>query len=345
MSRLRLLLLLLAALPVGIKPPSPSSGNVDGQNAVLFCPSDRELLPPEGCWVRLVPATNLDSELSYPCGQWFRPPPNKYKVWVESDRYISIAPTVMGYADTPFDGRGMIVEMPVMPSATVKLADDVQPSETESFRLLSLNDSFQNRHIRSFDRRVKRGAAVPAGKAVAAFFDRSTNDAIALTRPFDAAAGATVTVRPAPPAKESDIYVVLERPLSETNFELTLLLNGSRKPDVLSQTADRVLAVWYDVAGRSVELTARSPRLGLAPATLALKPQRVTTFRGKLVALPKLSATVDAPRGALPKIEISVRKDSNVVAHADVPLAGSVVFDSVPAERLRVTVYRGRVEI
>jgi hypothetical protein len=333
-----------------IQLPDPRTGEIAGHKAALVWPArlkswdNRELIAPDGCSVHLVPGDDLEAETTFPCGRWFRAAPNRYRAWLESNDSISPFPIVLQWSDSLFDGAGLQTVAPVVPAARVRLADGIVVPPAAGFRLMSLNDEFLGVRMRAFDRRVartQRVAAVPAGKAMAGLFDRTTNDALALTHPLDAPAGATATARPLPP-KQSDVLVLLERPIGEKTFDVSLRLEdakGPRPPDVFVQASDRVAAVWYEASGRSARLTAESAVLRLEPVTLVLRPQRVTTLRGALQRLPRLSATVRAPHGAFKKLEISVRRRdaSAEVARKEVGTDGVVHFDGVPAAPLRVT--------
>ena len=336
-----------------IRVPDPRTGNVNGKVGVLYWPAryrswdDTELLPAAGCEVHLVPSRNRDEEEIYPCGQWFTPTKSdQYRDWMEGNGLISPHPSVLNYVDKPFEGGGLGVIAPVVPAGTLSVAADVQIPAEAGIRLLGLSAEFLGSWQPAFERRVRpsaRGALMPAGRAIAGIFDRKSGDAIALSRPVDVVANRTATVRPAP---GSDVLVVLRRPPVKEREQLKLTLrigDGERSPDVFVHAIDAAYAVWYEVEGTSAELRVESDRVFLPPATLALRPKQVTTFREALKKKPRLEVSVDAPEKAFEKMSVGVRRPGEAVEvrHALLhEMRASLV--AMPAEQLRVTLHADR---
>jgi hypothetical protein len=151
---------------------------------------------------------------------------------------------------------------------------------------------------------------MPAGKIVAGIFDRVTGDAISLTRVVDLPAGKTVVVTPVPPRDESDVLVVLRRPIQPTREALTLTLRAggtTRAPDVFLHAVDAVFAVWFGADGRTATVSIESESLAHPPVTVQLRPAKVTTLRGTLQPKPKLKISVRSPTDAVfGKLEATV---------------------------------------
>jgi hypothetical protein len=342
------------SLPAGpqggpIQLPDPSTGLIDGRDAALVWPAryrdstSYELLPVAGCGAHFVPSTNLAVELTHPCGKWLSPEPGKYKVWLQGKDFISPHPLVLS-AVNGSTGRGYSMVAPVVPSGLVALSNEVRLGAGEGLRLLSLKAQFFDDWGRAFDRRVpdaRQPAAMPAGSALAGVFDQKTGDAIALSRPLVVAANQTVVAKPAPPDRDSDVLVVLQKPLAPKREALQVSLKadaGPRRPDVLLHASDAVFAIWYGVGGNTATVTVDGDSLTLAPVALRLVPKRITTFRGALQAKPRLKVSVLAPQDVFEKMRVSVGAigDPEPFRTKDV-IPGTTDLEALPPQRLRVT--------
>jgi len=332
-----------------IQLPDPSTGVIDGHDAALVWPArysdsrSHVLLPAEGCEAHFVPATNLNTESVYPCGKWLVPEPGKYKVWLEGKDFISPQPLLLN-AVTASTGRGRSMVAPVVPSGFVALSPDVRVGPAESLRLLSLKVDFFDDWIRAFDRRVansREAVAMPAGSVLAGIFDQKNGDAIALSRPLVVTAKQTAVAKPARPERDSDVLVILQKPLAPKREALQILLKGdaaARRPDVLLHAADAIFAVWYDVGGSSASLTVDSEGLTLAPVTLRLVPKRISTYRGALKPKPRLKVSILAPNEVFEKLQISVaRTDEREPFRTVDVVLGPNELQALPPQQLRVT--------
>lgn len=332
--------------------PDPATGSVDGKTGTLVWPAryrdakTRDLLPVEGCVAYFVPASDLDAVQPHPCGQWLAPAPGFYKIWLETNGLISPAPLRLHYAGSPFSGGGLRAVAPVVPAGFIRLADDVEMAREQGLRLLSLRaDGHFLDWTAAFDRRVsdpRRPAAMPAGLVLAGIFDRKSGDAAALARPLELAAGKTVTVRPAPPERDSDVLVVLRRPLLPARNAIRLQLTdarGARAPDAFLDATDTVIAVWYGATGARATVTAEAEKLLLRPIELTLAPKRVTTHRGELQLKPGIKVSVLAPPDAFKAMSLSVRPVGSNEPLRIVPVSREPSHDiaDLPAEPLRVT--------
>lgn len=342
------------SLPAGpqsgpIQLPDPSTGVIDGRDAALVWPAryrdstTYELLPVAGCGAHFVPSTNLSAELTHPCGKWLNPEPGKYKVWLQGKDFISPFPLVLN-AVNGSTGRGYSMVAPVVPSGLVALSNDVRLGSGEGLRLLSLKAQFFDDWGRAFDRRVadpRQPAAMPAGSALAGIFDQKTGDAIALSRPVVVAANQTAVAKPAPPERESDVLIVLQKPLAPKRETLRVSLKadaGPRRPDVLLHASDAVFAAWYGVGGSTATVTVDADALTLAPVALRLVPKRITTYRGALQAKPRLKVSVLAPQDVFGKMRVTVGAagDREPIRAMDV-VPGTNEVEALPPQRLRVT--------
>jgi carboxypeptidase family protein len=344
--------------------PDTRQGQIDGKVAVLFWPvsaghkvediehNNEGLLSPDHCQVHLVPATNMDAELLFPCGVWFQPPDGRYRTWLEKGDLIAESPMVMNYVREPFSGRGQGVIVPVVPGGRVALSNDVGLDETRSFRALRIDAPYET-VTRSFDRRgnektARSGLLLPVGVAVAGIFDHASNDAIALTRPLRVTASTTAVALPRRPNNGADLLLVLDRPAlkekSETTF--TLDVDGtSHVPDVLLEAADRVFAIWYGVDGRSGRLTTSSKYFSFPTREVRLLHKHVVTIRGKLDRLPSVGVTIHAPPGAFKGEEVSIeaRQPDAATSIRRVPASFEkpVRLESLPAQQLDIVLLVG----
>lgn len=332
-----------------ISPPDPSAGVLDGRVAALFWPSrggaeKPEFLAPEGCQAHLIPAIDLETEKTYPCGRWFRPPAGAYKAWLEGKDYISAFPATFRYVDEPFKGRGFVGVIPVIPAGRVRVADDVPiPNET-GLRLISMEDNRLGTWQRAFDRRVRdgrAGAQLPTGKALAALFDRATGNAIAVSRPFVVESGRIAIVRPQAPASGADLLVVLRRPLASRQTPLGVALHiddATRRPDAFLHAADTVIAAWYEVPSGKARVSFTSDELIHRDVPVVLHAKRVTTYRGELRKRPDLKVRVVLPQGKVKQLDVAVfpRDDRQPLRTVTLDGPGEIVVPALPPSWLRL---------
>lgn len=333
--------------------PPESAGSIGGRTAVLIWPSrtSGDLLDPADCTAHLVPYADQNVERVFPCGQWFQPERGRYLYWIEKeDGQIAPRPTVLSYSGPAFEGRALRVLLAVAPAGRVVFSKP--QAHDRSLRLLHLPSEGDFNVHRSLDRRSpgdKPGPMLmPAGQVLAGVFDRSGN-ALALARPVQVPAGRTVTVAPAPPRAGTDILAVFDRDEFRSadaayNLKPYLTVNGVRRdPDVLSDTVNRVVCVWYSVAGATASLTARSQREFVADEEVHLASGSVVTLRRPLHALPRATVSIDAPRDVPPmKVKIfSASNDATPLRVVSVT-AGTNTIDALPPENLVVNLEIGK---
>lgn len=347
--RLAVLAVAATAAASDIRLPDPKTGSIDGVTATLIWPAryksatQQELLPIDGCRVNMTPAGDRDAIETHPCGIWIRPRPGLYKVWLEGPGFISPFGTILRWEDMPFDGRGALAVSPVVPSGSILLANDAKAPEHGNLRLFALESQFFGNRKHLFDRRIadaRTPTAVPAGRVVAGWFDRRNGNATALTPPITVGAGKSVSIHPLPPERDSDVLVILQRPVLNRPDRVELFLEDAKKnrpPDVFAHGTDSIYAVWYGVSGRSAQLTAKGEALHLDPAVLSLSPRAVTTYRARLAPLPRLSIRLDAPSDVFRELHATVRRLGAAEILERVAVApGETHIESVPVGRVRV---------
>lgn len=333
--------------------PNPSTGNVNGKTGLLYWPSvlpkgpnqpPQPLPTADGCDVHLVPFTNLDRELTYPCGKWFAPPRDRYLFWLETSGAISPQSIVI-YNASPFTGRGLAAMTPLAPAGRVGIPPDKSLPEAERLHVLSLQrGDWWNRGSSLVIRRVTADRAkapiqMPLGRVVMGRFDRGTNDAIAIARPVELRADRTASVWPEPPAA-SDLLVALTKPAEMHGGPSRLVLND-RAPDVMVDARDQLLAIWYDLDLSRGTLSLQSDVAFWESREVRFTRGKVTTLRGELRPLPKARVSINAPLDA-PKLSIEVKRaaEAKAVRRVDVN-PGVHEIESLPAEPLRVTLNVG----
>ncbi len=202
------------------------------------------------------------------------------------------------------------------------------------------------------DRRARADVTLPLlmpeGDVIAGLFEKN-GDAVALTRPARVQIGGTVLVNPQPPRNGCDILAVFDRaglrPRSQADDAVIVLrtANGDRAPDVLSDTANRVIAVWYGVPDRSGELIFQSTAERVPSESLRLTPGRVATVRREIARLPAADIDIHAPeRFAQMKLDIqsTAHGEPQTIRTVEV-VPGSTHLESLPAEILKLELSAG----
>ncbi|HVE72527.1 MAG TPA: carboxypeptidase-like regulatory domain-containing protein [Thermoanaerobaculia bacterium] len=295
-----------------------------------------------------MPETDAEQELQYPCGQWFAPPVNKYRVWIEAPGRISPRQNLLVYAGTPFRQAGLPALAPLVPAGGVGVPDTRPAAEGESIRLFATTSRWSPNAF-LFDRRLHTSVVqMPAGDSVIlGRFDRRTNDAIALSRPIAVEARRTQRIWPTAPSA-SDVLVILRKPptlqLRKPAPLARLTLNG-RDADVLVNATDRIVAVWYGVDAPRAEVALVSDSAHWEPRTLRLVPGKVTTIRSEVRPLPSAKVSVNAPVDAkLPEeVTLEVHRGSEAVRKVAANV-GVHELHELPAAALRVVLRIGQWE-
>lgn len=368
---------LLLATQAVAQAPDPSTGQINGRKAVVVMPVSNvertpqgprfaKFLSPEDCEAHLTPVTNLEEELTFPCGKWFLPPAEgRYRFWLEMPDLISEGFGLLNWEDEPFAGRGATSAMSVEPAGTIAISPSVRLEQGQSFRFVPLRAVKNGVLLPSFDRRVsadlaRKGAALAVGPALSGIFDSKTDEVIALARPAEITAGKTTYVSPAPPAKGSDVFVALGRPLPGTlgthEVDVGLKIEGKvRKPDAYVASQTWVFAAWYGVEAREATLTAASPVLQLAPTLVKLKPGKVSTVRAKLSQRPAVGVSIGGPEEMLRErkmaLELRTYPARDLVQKIDARVNADFHFDALASGKYEVLLlvddweFREKVEL
>jgi len=255
---------------------------------------------------------------------------------------------LMVYSRLPFEGSGMGSLNGVAPAGRVMMPRARSLPETEGLRLISIEARYGwNREgPRVFDRRMPdahKPVQMPEGRVLAGRFDRKTNDAIALSKPVDVRPDRIVEVWPTPPT-DSDVLVVLTKPrelVADKPIAVNLALDGKR-PDVLLNAFDRVLAVWYGVAARHATVTLESEAAFWPAREIDLVRGKVTTVRAALQRLPNAHVSINVPAGVTiaEKMRLEIRR-SNETVRSESVVPGEHDLNALPAEMLTAILHVG----
>lgn len=271
--------------------PAPSEGNVDGRQGISFWPllmieGEERAVDPTGCIVYLVP-TDVDRRLSYPCGKWFAPPPDRYSVWLEQGNHISDR-TVINSGGARFSNDGAVVTMPMGEAGFAVIASDVVIDGHKTGRFVSLEPSSAG-----FDKRLQSSEAhsphrLPAGRAIGGVFDADGNT-IALSRPFSITSGQTTVVRPRAPGKAADLMLVLSKHLASPQDRMlrktTIIAKAGAEvyePEVVYEDHGRIIVIWYGITAKTLAIDVVSDVFRLERSQISLTQGSVTTVREEL---------------------------------------------------------------
>lgn len=332
--------------------PDVSTGSVGGLTGLLYWPADlpkangepQPLPSAAGCEVHMVPISDFDRELRYPCGNWFvLPTTDRYHFWLETATRITPSVSMIVYTPTPFAGRGAAAIVPVMPSGRIAIPAGRTIPATDSLRFLSI-EARHSWSTRIFERRLHESTTavqMPEGRVVVGRFDRKSNDAIALSQPVEIKAGTTTHAWPSAPV-ESDLLIVFSKPpelqRSKPIAAQLLLTDGATRnpPDVLLNGFDRIIAIWYSITARTATLSFQSADAFWQPQEVRFTRGKVTTIRSRLTLLPKVSVSINAPMEKTLGLEVSRVAEREPLRKLSVQ-AGIHEIGELPAEPLRVT--------
>lgn len=262
-------------------------------------------LPPDGFEARLVNRDHPETELVYPAGTWFLPPPGFYRVWAEGHWWVSPYPRRHSW------GGGGVVEMVVrpdmVPGGKVRVGDRWAGSGHELV-LLSANPAFRGSRLPPEMKRrrpaaeVGEGLMLAEGTALAGLWDEANERFVALSRPFAVRHETTVDAPLEVPEATAHLFVELRRDMDQEGhgqrdvLEPRLHQRGqSRPPDFLLPTLLRTYAVWYDLEPGLAVLTAHSEHTALPPEPLELGAGRVHDRRLPLAPRRVLDVLLDLP--------------------------------------------------
>ena len=335
----------------------PAKGEIDGQLATAVYPakyqdSDFEsVLPPGGYNVHLSP-NGETTELIFPTATWFNPPPNRYRIWVESEWEMTPYSVIFGWVGGDFKGRAPTAALPVAPAGRVIVPGELVTDDTKGFGVRFLRaenhvegDLARWELSRYRDlRQIGDGVLMPEGKAIAGLWDGRRY--LALSRPFDVESGEAVVAPLEVP--DGDVFLVVSLDRETVAWKVAafgasvVLGRGTQEqaPDLVVETAARVYALWYDIKPGTVELRAETGRETLPPQTLELEAGEIERFGGRLVPRPDLEVQLLLPqeldRSDLTLQVRTVPGDEVVAERRAVGLERHLRFEDLPSRVLEV---------
>jgi hypothetical protein len=355
-SILALLSLLIAAagkLPVQL-PFDVTKGVIDGKVALLIWPRvGTKLIQPVDCSSHLIPVEDNDTELQFPCGAWFQPPPGTYRVWVHQQDLISPSPKLLTYSGGEFRGQGLAAVFDLVTGGRITLSKDANIAQDQQLRIVHLESHL---HLgwfgRAFERRaagtaLRGGVLMPAGRAVAMITDRQEN-VLRLSRPFVVPEHETVAITPAVPSVGSDVVVVLKRARTASGpDDIAMTLDVEQRliePDVFLSTADRVYGIWYAVEARRAVFRVSSATSGLPAEEVTLRAGGIATLRRSLKLLPSARVSVRCPADTFEEGKRSIEiagAGRNVIRQLELN-GDEIVAEHLPAEKLWISLTIGK---
>ncbi len=253
---------ILWASPGGDEHMDPSEGEIGGRIAVGAVPGRfssegtlLEVLPPADFTVHLRRVDKLQQEFKFRAGEWFQPPAGKYRVWTSSTEWISPATTIFGYEPLPFKDRGHAVVLPVVPAGTLRFPP-MPAAMSGEYRLLRIPPKGAPLKWELTLRvPVPDGPEVtmPEGKALVAIWSEKAGRYLALSRPLEVLARATVEVS-FPMQQTGTSSLVLEirrsrplRGLLESATHASVLADTVLAADVVVETSAFAYVIWYQL--------------------------------------------------------------------------------------------------
>jgi hypothetical protein len=284
-----------AQTPKKLELPALESGRIGDSPAILMWPvadgpgdPAQQLLDPAGCEVHIIPDTDLNKELVYPCGQWFVPPIGKHTSWLESKDFMSATAGTFRFGGGSFQGSGTRLLVPVVPAGVVKVSSPMPADATgATVRLLSLDGEGYAFERPTTPAKATAGVRMPARRAIAGLFGRG-GEALTLTHPFMVSQQKAISVIAEAPRNGSGVLAIFGKPADDNGFSqapATFALEddrGRHAPDVVLTAPSRIYAVWYGARGASAKLRVDSKELRLDRTDLALLPGRIATLRTQL---------------------------------------------------------------
>jgi hypothetical protein len=277
-----------AALAQTSWPPDHAKANIGGREGMLAFPADekRQPIEPRNCVVRLAPTETPEQRFTYACGEWFLPPgPGAYRCWLEMDGRVSAVQTILREAaDTPFRGTGFVVLHETVPAGYVSVSQKVPPGHT--VRYLHLDQPGYGFSLRVPPDGAAKPSSIPPGRVMAGIFREDTDEAVAHSRPVVVEKGKTTDIRIDSPKDGSDLLVMLRKP-SGTPLKTGAMPQvshdkGLRDPDVLYESRNWFVALWYGLPATMVTLSLDAAGLELKETKVQLAPQKIATIRRDL---------------------------------------------------------------
>jgi len=267
-------------------------------------------LPPDGLVATLVRDRGSGEELTFPVGVYFRPPPGRYRFWIEGEGLITpFAARLPLVGELPSD-MALVGVAPTTSAGTVTVSGSKSAAALGPKRRVALlklgryGEAGATRHelIRwiGLDRAAK-GTNMPAGDVVAALWDAERGELQALSRPRSLHGGATAELELERPAIGAHLVLRAERgeggadAVDEYDERITVWQGDEAiPPDATAHAADSFYAFWYDLAPGLTEIEA-TWRGRYLDRTLELASRQVATADGKLDERPSLVLELALP--------------------------------------------------
>ncbi|MES1241001.1 MAG: carboxypeptidase-like regulatory domain-containing protein [Acidobacteriota bacterium] len=287
------------------------TGVIDGRAAVVVLPRGYDTgttsyLDPSGLEVHLTPLDDPDEDFTYPAGSWFQPPPGRYRIWLQGGWRMTPFSALLQYSGQAAE-EYIAFGLPTGEAGQVTLPASLEAAPNLDLHLLSavsyLEEGFARWEIspRRPTTEIGSGVLLPTGKAVGLLWDRKRHAYVALSRPFEVPAEATVEVPLATPGVGADLVVEVKRRLmadKALDLEIELVLRqecAERPPDLSVLTADRVYAFWYGLVPGEAELTGGSEQDYLESRDLQLLAGKVEHLTAELKERPALDVQLELP--------------------------------------------------
>jgi hypothetical protein len=302
-------------------------------------------LPPDGLVAKLVRDGGSGEELTFPVGVYFRPPPGRYRFWIEGDGLMTpFAARLPRVGELPSD-MALVGVAPTASAGTVTVSGFEVASAPGSERRVALlklgryGEAGATRHelLRwiGLDRAAK-GTSMPAGDIVAALWDSRRGELQAHSRARSLHGGTTAELELERPAIGAHLVLRAERSEGGADAvdeydERIAVWQGEEAiaPDATAHAADSFYAFWYDLAPGPTEIEATWHGRYL-DRTLDLASGQVATADGKLGERPSLVLEL-----ALPS---ELRADP-----VDLVIRSRDTGRTVATERWRPGRFRGRI--
>ncbi len=187
---------------------------------------------------------------------------------------------------------------------------------------------------------------VPPGDVIVTIVN-SKGEVEAVGRPVRVRQRTTTELRD--PAQEGaqSVFGRFTRPTQAPAEPVEIILTHddiSRRPNVTIRGPDSTDAIWYDVQGRSAQISATSPTLWMPPETVYIGPRQVTEIHGQLRAKPSITVSVPLPEKEIEvpplTITISAPDDASQRSHRIDP-GETIRFDQLRPGRYRAALRIG----
>jgi hypothetical protein len=326
-----------------------------GEEGMVFFPAVRsggkvvEVLDPRGFEVRMTDADDPGEERVWMAGEVFLPPAGRQRIWLQGEAGMSSSSDLIGFGPTWNWGKTRPHYMQVVPSGRVRLDAEAAASGDELW-LLSVGSQAEGWFELSRRRpaaEAAEGVWMPEGPVLAGLWDPGGERLVALSRPFEVAAGETVTAplrTPAEGAGDLLLYARESREVTQESFadvEPVVERGGERRaPARTFETAWGLYAAWYGLAAGPAVLSGGGDRVYLEPHTVELEGGTAQRVEMPLLRRPLLDVNLVLP--ALLREEsftLTVRKLPDGEELAKVELredAGRHRFERLVAGQLEV---------